>query len=675
LKSWRRLERLRSGLGGLLLGVVGVAAAAEPVAPAKIDVTEVSLEQLMYNFEVQPVYGASKHEQRSSEAPSSVSIVDAEEIQRYGHRNLAEVLASVRGLYVSYDRNYSYLGVRGFNRPGDYTSRVLVLVNGHRVNDNVLDSVLLGNEFILDVDTIDRIEVIRGPSSSLYGNNAFFGVVNVITKTGRSLNGPEFSVSYGSFDATTVRASYGKQFTNGVQMYWTGTFYDSAGQDELYYREYDRPTNNVNGGITRHTDYERAYKTFVTLSYQDFTLDGGYSTRLKGIPTGSYGTLYGDDDAWTTDARAFAVLKYQKKLTDEWDLLARLSYDHYDYHGSYPYLFDPGGRDQTDDYALGNWWGGELLVTRRLFDRHTISVGTEFKDNFQQDQGVEDPTVTYDDERESFNYAFYGQAEISVLTNLLLNAGIRYDYYETFGDTVNPRLAAIYSPLSDTTVKLLYGTAYRAPNSYELYYSAPEANKGNPDLDPETITTYEAVIEQRLNRHLRFTATGFYYDIDDPITQVTDPADDLLVYQNQDHAIAYGAEVELDGRFAGGLRGRISYTWQQTEDQATGRELVNSPQHLVKLNVIVPVWRDKVFSGFELQYNGPTQTLAGNQADGFVVANFTVFSRELVRGLEASAGVYNLFNTTYSYPAAGEHLQDTIEQDGRTFRVKLTYRF
>ena len=154
MKSWRGLERLRSGLGGLLLGVVGVAAAAEPVAPAKIDVTEVSLEQLMYNFEVQPVYWASKHEQRSSEAPSSESIVDAEEIQRYGHRNLAEVLASVRGLYVSYDRNYSYLGVRGFNRPGDYTSRVLVLVNGHRVNDNLLDSVLLGNDCILDVDTI-----------------------------------------------------------------------------------------------------------------------------------------------------------------------------------------------------------------------------------------------------------------------------------------------------------------------------------------------------------------------------------------------------------------------------------------------------------------------------------------------------------------------------------------
>ena len=86
------------------------------------------------------VQGASKHEQKLSEAPSSVTIVDADEIKKYGHRNLAEVLRSVRGLYVSYDRNYSYLGVRGFNRPGDYTSRVLVLVDGHRVNENVFDS-------------------------------------------------------------------------------------------------------------------------------------------------------------------------------------------------------------------------------------------------------------------------------------------------------------------------------------------------------------------------------------------------------------------------------------------------------------------------------------------------------------------------------------------------------
>ena len=187
------------------------------------------------------VYGASKYEQKLSEAPSSVTIVDADEIKKYGHRNLAEVLRSVRGLYVSYDRNYSYLGVRGFNRPGDYTSRVLVLVDGHRINDNVLDSVLVGNEFPLDVDIIDRVEVIRGPSSSIYGNNAFFGVINVITKRGKDLNGVEVSGSYGTFDSYTARLSYGKMFTNGVELFLSGSFFDSAGADQLYYPEYNTP--------------------------------------------------------------------------------------------------------------------------------------------------------------------------------------------------------------------------------------------------------------------------------------------------------------------------------------------------------------------------------------------------------------------------------------------------
>jgi outer membrane receptor protein involved in Fe transport len=131
----------------------------------KIDLTEVSLDRLL-NFRVQSVFGASKRDQSVADAPSSVSIIDADEIKKLGRRNFAEILEGVRGLYVTYDRNYSYLGIRGFNRPGDYTSRVLILVDGHRVNENIFDSVLIGSDFPLDIDLIDRVEVIRGPSSS-----------------------------------------------------------------------------------------------------------------------------------------------------------------------------------------------------------------------------------------------------------------------------------------------------------------------------------------------------------------------------------------------------------------------------------------------------------------------------------------------------------------------------
>jgi outer membrane receptor for ferrienterochelin and colicins len=171
-----------------------------PVVAATTNFMQLSLEQLL-DVRVDSVYGASKYQQRLSEAPSSVSIVTEDDIKKYGYQTLADVLRSVRGLYVSYDRNYSYLGMRGFSRPGDYNGRVLLLINGHRVNDNIYDSAFLGNEFPLDLDLIDRVEVIRGPSSSIYGNNALFGVINIITKQGRDFDSAEVSGEAGSFDS------------------------------------------------------------------------------------------------------------------------------------------------------------------------------------------------------------------------------------------------------------------------------------------------------------------------------------------------------------------------------------------------------------------------------------------------------------------------------------------
>ena len=134
---------------------------------------------------------------RLSEAPSSVSVVTAETIKLFGYRTLADLLRAQRGFFVSDDRNYSYAGVRGFGRSGDYNTRLLVLVDGHRINDNTYDSVTIGNDFIIDLDLVERVEIIRGPASSLYGNNAFFGVVNLITRHGKGLSGLELAAEAG----------------------------------------------------------------------------------------------------------------------------------------------------------------------------------------------------------------------------------------------------------------------------------------------------------------------------------------------------------------------------------------------------------------------------------------------------------------------------------------------
>ena len=168
-----------------------------PAPSSSDDLFGMNLDQLM-KVEVPVVYGASKHEQKITEAPSAVSIITADDIKKSGHRTLREILNGVRGFYVTFDRMYSYIGVRGVNRPGDFGGRVLITVDGHRMNDPIYDSALSGTDAFLDVDMIDRVEVIRGPGSSLYGNNAVFAVINVITRKASTFQWGEVSGSVGS---------------------------------------------------------------------------------------------------------------------------------------------------------------------------------------------------------------------------------------------------------------------------------------------------------------------------------------------------------------------------------------------------------------------------------------------------------------------------------------------
>ena len=201
------------------------------------DLFDISLDELT-ELTVGTVQGASKHEQKTTEAPASVTVLDSEEIQRYGYRTLSALLQSVRGFHVSSDRNYSFLGTRGVNQQ-DYNSHVLILVNGHRINHNLSDGGLIDTAFPIDVDLIERVEVVRGPGSVLYGNNAFFGVINVVTKRGRDFGSGEVSGAVASFETYSGRVSYGTRAKNGVEFLLSGTYLDSAGEKEIYFPAYD----------------------------------------------------------------------------------------------------------------------------------------------------------------------------------------------------------------------------------------------------------------------------------------------------------------------------------------------------------------------------------------------------------------------------------------------------
>jgi iron complex outermembrane receptor protein len=181
-------------------------------AAAQSDIAHLSLEQLVQ----MKITTASRYAQTSLETPAVVSVVTAEDIRAFGYRNLADVLGSMRGLYVSYDRAYHFLGNRGFATPGDYNTRVLLLVNGVRFNDNLYDQAAIGSEFPIDLDLVERVEFVPGPGSAVYGANAFFGVINVITRTGQQLSGPQVSAEAGSHGSAKARFSLGTVDSSGT---------------------------------------------------------------------------------------------------------------------------------------------------------------------------------------------------------------------------------------------------------------------------------------------------------------------------------------------------------------------------------------------------------------------------------------------------------------------------
>jgi outer membrane receptor for ferrienterochelin and colicins len=661
-----------------LLLTIMLAEASEPTGNLQSDLTKLKLEELM-EIEVATVYGASKYEQKVTEAPSSVTLVTSDDIKKYGYRTLADILRSVRGFYTTYDRNYHYIGVRGFSRPGDYNTRVLLLVNGVRINDNIYDQASIGTDFPLDVDLIDHVEIICGPGSSLYGSNAFFGLINIITKSGRDIEGMEVSGEAGSFNSYKGRLTYGNKFQNGMEMVLSGSYYDSKGDERLFFKEFDDPATN--NGIAEDLDYDRYKSLFGKFSVHDFTLQSAYIERKKGVPTASFETVFNDSRYFTVDEHFYIDLKYEHNFANDLSVMARLNYNYYTYHGYYPYDYaDLGALPYivlNEDYSRGEWWGGELQISKKLFEKHKFIIGGEYRDNFKQEQKNSDEIQVYlNDKRDSNIWAFYIQDEYKMLNNLTINAGVRYDHYDTFGSTTNPRLAFIYNPFEKTTFKLLYGTAFRAPNAYELYYNDGDiSSKSNSDLKSETIKTYELVYEQFIGNNLRGTASAFYYKIDDLITLTTDPSDNLLVFENIDNVEAKGVEFELEGNLWDGLRGRISYTFQETKDKKTGEILTNSPRHLARLNLIVPLIKEKLFVGMEEQYTSKKKSLAGDFTDDYFITNLTLFSQNLLKNLEASATVYNLFDKKYGDPGSEEHAQDIIEQDGRSFRFKLTYKF
>ncbi|PPD49090.1 MAG: TonB-dependent receptor [Methylobacter sp.] len=632
------------------------------------DLTNLSIEELL-NVEV---ISAPRLGQQTNKSPSSVSVLNASDIRTFGWRTLADALNGMRGLFTANNRNYSFLGVRGFIQPNDYNSRVLVMIDGMRMNENIYDTGNIAQEFMLDTDLIERIEFIPGSGSTIYGANAFLGLINVVTKSGKAIKGAQVAGDAGSFDTYKGRASYGKKLENGADMLFSASHFESAGAGNLFFPAYDNPATN--NGVAHNMDAERADRLFGKIQFQGLTVSGGVVDRFKRVPAAVSGDIFNDPGNYTDDRQFFGNVKYNKAINEKTTALFQGFFQGYDYHAEEPYLFGQTAQRRVfHDATVGRWLGGDAQLTTRAFDRQRLMLGLEYQYDIRQHQfsyDVAPYTLYADNNLNGHRVEVYAQDDIQLSDSLLLSAGLRFDYHHMIKALpLNPRLGLIWNPLASTTLKLLYSSTFRAPNAAELAYN-PYYFDISPPIAEEQIQSYESIMEWNSPDGLKLFGSLFFNDIS-RFLQVS-PDTGLLENTGQFHI--YGTELEAEKRWGSGRLLKISYTYNFVSDQTNqGTRVYGAPEHLIKLHYAEPLFNNFARLGVESIFIGDRKTQQGGLVDAYDLVNVNLTSDRLVQGLDLSASIYNLLDDHYQ--VVGDGVNNILLMNGREFRFKfvLTY--
>ncbi|MBI1939377.1 MAG: TonB-dependent receptor [Ignavibacteriales bacterium] len=628
------------------------------------DINLISLDSLL-NV---PISSASRYRQKSFEAPSAVSIISYEEIEKFGYQTLGEVLSSLGGFYLSYDRNYSYLGVRGFSRPTDYNNRILLLVNNHPVNEVIFGSSPMGTELGISMSAVDRIEIVRGPGSSLYGTGAMFSVVNLVTKRGKDFDRASLSIGGNSLEGFSGTLNYGTEFQNGLEVFLTTEYFDQRGNN-IYFKEFDNISTN--NGIAAGLDKDNYFGMLATINYKQLQFQGKFSIREKYIPTASYETNFNDNRTKNKDAISFSEITYTIPLNSDDKITFSNSINFYNYEGSYAY--ENFVLRETADAA---WTIFNAQLDWAWSSSNHLIAGVEYKGNLLARY------KEMDDDGDLFNknvlYSIrsaYLHDEFQPMPNLLLTASLRYDNNTLCDGLFSPRGAVVYNLGQSTTFKLIYGTSYRSPNIYELFYEDEETNfKPNPSLFYEKIRTLEFVAEHKALDNLYAALSIYKYKVNDLIDQEYEEADSSLQFINYGNVSTVGFETDINYYPLKDTRAFFRYSYHDASYYEEKSNLSNSPKHLVRTGVVFPIL-NSIYCAPELFYESGRYTVYNTRTENFLLANLTLTTKTLFDRFKFSLSVKNLFNTTYEHPGGFEHVQPAIVQNARNFFLRFQMDF
>ncbi|WP_305909371.1 TonB-dependent receptor [Methylomarinum sp. Ch1-1] len=654
------------------------------------------------------------------------SVITAEQIDEMGATELHEVLETVPGLHVSIqpvtnDYVYSMRGIAN-----NTNNEVLVMMNGTRYSVPYKGSYMTGME--IPVEAIQRIEVIRGPGSALYGADAFAGVINIITKKAGDIDGAVAGVRGGSWDSQSIWGQHGGNWLGWDVAASLQYSHNNADDDRIIAADAQTSLDEVLG--TRASNAPGAMQTQAErwnahLNLQRKHIDinfWAFSEVDAGFRAGAGGAL---DNVGSVDGEHYlADVRFSTEdALEDWELQAHFSYlntaidsEIFNFPAgsvvpigadgnftaevmdSRGLVFFPEGM-RTDIGIKNKVPSLELSSLYKGLDDHLIrfiagyryeELNTSESRNYGVgilDGAIIPPSaaelvdVTGTDaiflpDRHRDIWSFALQDEWQIAKGWQLTAGIRYDEYSDFGSTLNPRAALVWDVNEQLTTKLLYGQAYRAPSFLEQYQQNSQLFIGNADLEPEEIETVELAFDYRPMRTLRTALNVYYYQIENLIgneAAFIDASEPGVVNGEGQHG--YGMELEWDWQFQQNWKFRGNYAWQYARNEDFKRRVSGVPEHKLYSALVwsfMPQWRLQT----QLNWVGHRISPVGDSRmlEDYETVDITLNGKKLFGVVDVTASVRNVFDSDGREPAISAY-PDNLPIPGQSFYLETSIHF
>jgi len=671
----------------------------------------ISTEAIWFGFD-EEVTIATRHETQISKAPSIVTVITDEEIKNLGYRTFAEILRTVPGFEILKKADFGEVvpAVRGLAG----ADKVRVMLNGHLVN-NPLGGGAFSNFDDFPVESIKRIEIIRGPGSAMYGENAFTAVINIITKDAKDIDGVKVSSGYGSFDTYEENIVFGKTYGN-VNLSGMVHYRQSGGFDGIVESDSQTRIDNSFGfpaasqAPGRVEDWRQEYNLNLKADYKGVYFEGLYSNKNRGPFIGPQYALNDESDVETN--YVFGEVGYKKTFEERLTFKPSVYYDQFD-NNTYIESFSEGVTLPLDtngdgvydkfntypDGLIGNGRvtqkivGTEIPFDYELFDGNVITLGLEyrlisqtnvrFSSNFHPAtyaplDSLQDFSDTYPFLKEATRriWSIYLQDTWDITDTINLTLGARHDQYNDFGGATSPRSGLTWAFMEDASLKLLYGEAFRAPSFLEMFTTNQPAIQGNENLAPERIRTYELGLSYKFNKHVSSSVNYFFNDVKDLIVLRTlESAQNTSRYENFGDAHIQGVEMETKVDITKGNYVFMNYTFQSPEDD-DGDDLPFVAKHKGNFGVNVHYWKyvntnlSTFVSGRRFREEDDTR----DDLPAYALLNLSVIGKEFFKTMEVYGTVYNLLDKDNSDPGPTSIPED-LPRPGRTFFIGLSYQF